>query len=81
MIETKILAKVGSVVKYSDMANPGSTYVILELPKVNETYGWSSGYTLRSVEEPFTITYSDLRQHGWKIFNDVTETWDKVLWI
>lgn len=79
MIEAQLMAKVGSVVRYSDMANSGSTYVVLELPKRHEVYEWWTGYTLRSVEEPFTVTTSDLRQNGWKIFNDETEKWEKVL--
>ena len=79
MSEATLMAQVGSVVRYSDMANPGSTYVVLELPKRDENFGWWLGYKLRSTEEPYTVTTSDLRQHGWKIFNDSNETWERVL--
>ena len=79
MKEATLMAQIGSVVRYSDMANPGSTYVVLELPKRNQEYGWWSGYKLRSTEEPYTVTASDLRQIGWKIFNDETEKWEAVL--
>jgi hypothetical protein len=79
MTKATLMAEIGSVVKYSDMANVGSTYVVLELPKQNEQYGWWSGYKLRSTEEPYTVTTSDLRQIGWKIFNDETEKWEPVL--
>lgn len=74
-----LIPTVGSVVRYSDMANVGSTYVVLELPKRDEKYGWWTGYQLRATEEPFTVTTSDLRQSGWRIFNDSTEQWEKVL--
>lgn len=75
----RIMPAVGSVVRYSDMANPGSTYIVLDTPKRHEQYEWWTGYKLRSVEEPYTVTDSDLRQYGWRIFNDETETWEKVL--
>jgi hypothetical protein len=73
------MAEVGSVVRYSDMANPGSTYVVIELPHRHEKYGWWTGYVLRSIEEPYVVTESDLRQYGWQIFNDTNETWERVL--
>lgn len=79
MTAPQLMAQIGSVVRYSDMANLGTTYIVLELPKRDETYGWWSGYKLRAVEAPFTVTTSDLRQIGWKIFNDETETWERVL--
>ena len=79
MTQATLMATVGSVVRYSDMANPGSTYVVIGLPERNMTYGWWSGYKLRSVDKPYTVTDSDLRQNGWKIFNDQTEAWEKVL--
>lgn len=74
-----IIPEIGSVVKYSDMANIGSTYVVIDLPKADEKYGWWTQYVLRAVESPFTVTTSDLRQIGWKIFDDETEKWEKVL--
>lgn len=74
----RIMPTIGSVVRYSDMANPGSTYVVLDTPKRHEM-GWWTDYELRSTEEPFVVTASDLRQSGWQIFNDENETWERVL--
>lgn len=55
-------AKVGSVVRYSDMGNPGAIYVVIEVTDCP----WST-YRLRSVEEPYELNTTDGRQRGWKV--------------
>lgn len=54
--------KVGDVVRYSDMANPGATYTVVE---VNDC-PWNP-YRLRSVDAPYTVEYTDGRQAGWEV--------------
>jgi hypothetical protein len=53
--------QIGSVVRYSDMANPGITYVVIG---INDN-PWST-YVLRNTET-FEVTTTDGRQRGWKV--------------
>lgn len=53
---------IGDVVQYVDMANPASTFIVVE---VNDN-PWNT-YGLRSVEAPFEMEYTDGRQHGWEV--------------
>jgi hypothetical protein len=75
----RVQPKIGSVVRYSDMENAGSTFIVLEKPHRDMQYGWWTQYIIRATEAPYTLTASDLRQRGWKIFYDETETWEEVL--
>ena len=55
---------IGDVVRYSDIMNPGSVYVVIEITQ----NPWST-YTLRSVDTPYAITYTDGRQRGWEVLS------------
>jgi hypothetical protein len=57
-----LAAKIGSVVRYSDMGNPGMTFVVVG---INDN-PWST-FVLRSVEAPYELTTTDGRQRGWKV--------------
>jgi hypothetical protein len=52
--------KVGERVYYEDMANPRQDGVVVEL----KTTVWGTQYAVQF--DDGEITYSDLRQHGWK---------------
>jgi len=54
--------KVGDVVRYSDMANPGATYIVIEV-----THSLLNPYRLRAVDAPFAVEYTDGRQAGWEV--------------
>lgn len=49
----------GDLVRYSDQANPGTTYQVIGAGRFND-------FELVDVEaDVLNVTYSDLRQHGW----------------
>ena len=56
--------KVGDVVRYSDMANSGSTYIVIEV-----THNPWNPYRLRSVDAPFAVEYTHGRQAGWEVLS------------
>ena len=68
--EIALTPGIGDVVRYSDMANPGSTYILIDIE--------GSNYKLRSVEKPYRVHYSDLRQVGWKVLRDSVDRWFRV---
>lgn len=56
--------KVGDVVRYSDMANPGATYIVVEVTDSQ----WSP-YRLRAVDAPHDVEHTDGRQAGWEVLS------------
>lgn len=68
--EVLMTPQIGDVVRYSDMANPGNTYVIIGIE--------GSNYKLRSVQKPYSWNYSDLRQYGWRVYRGSVDNWFKL---
>lgn len=61
--------QVGDVVRYSDMANPGSTYVITRLPERSPA-GFMTDFRMVRVDDgSLEHHYSDCRQHGWTLLD------------
>lgn len=58
------LVSVGSIVEYSDAANPPTTYVVIVVDRQDN---WSP-FVLRNLDPDTGYAYStsDLRQSGWK---------------
>jgi hypothetical protein len=56
--------KVGDLVRYSDIANPGATYIVVE---VNDC-PWST-YLVRRIDAPHGGEYTDGRQAGWEVLS------------
>ena len=56
--------KVGDVVTYRDMANPGSTFVVVGVSDCS----WNP-YKLRKAVAPYPIEYTDGRQSGWEVIS------------
>ena len=54
--------KAGDLVRYSDMANPGATYIVMEV----RDCPWDT-YLVRRVDAPHAVKYTDGRQPGWKV--------------
>lgn len=62
--KTADLVSVGSIVEYSDMANPRTTYVVVAMDRTDQ---WSP-FTLRNIspESGYEYTSTDLSQAGWE---------------
>ena len=59
------LVYIGSIVRYSDAANPGTTYVVIG---INRDDQWSP-FTLRNInpESGYAYDSTDLAQSGWEL--------------
>jgi hypothetical protein len=68
--ELLMTPQIGDVVRYSDMANPGNTYVIVGIE--------GSNYKLVAINKPYKKHESDLRQYGWRVYRGSVDNWFKL---
>ena len=65
-LQTELLEP-GDIVTYEDMANPKTTYQVIEVVRDR----WGTFYRLNILDEPYenaaTLKTSDCRQHGWSL--------------